>query len=411
MEPIFSRPRVQDGRKQVFRLGSWRQLRQSGYSFQNLSELFDEGVEAVWLSRSVYAYAADAHPLSDNHTDHLYICTDQESVEDRTVCICSVTAAEPTLEYQQVFQWIAQTPVDRLEMISTATRNNVFPSSAETLSSMLDFCRSHRKLSFIGFDFSPEQCHVLASFRGSVRFYGCTLGDSGRSIFETIGDNRGPQDLDLYMMAVDSIDSLSLQNALRTTTSLRTLGINVSLNQQFSRSLGQNQSLRELELHYSGTISENEWADIFAAVRVHPTLEKITFRGYIPRVDTTREARVARTRVIWDALQENTVLLEIHVHPSLIDEQFWDDQIGPRLKVNRYRPLVRQLVEESDGRLQRQLFGAATLQYEVNRNPSLMFLLLSNFHDLLSELNTDDEDTGRVSAGPGRASKRRRLTR
>lgn len=421
METCFSRPLVQDGLTHVHRLVSWEVLRSLGFSWDDLCRLARR-FRIVWLSRDVFVYSCDEHEDDVSQTLHNrggYACLFRLSVGKEkdgtnphpsdTVCVCSVTPEEePAREYQELFQLVGRKHAaelsvggsgdDRFEVDGEGGGDDDddpypryrLPISPETLGCLLDDSIDRNWLIFESVSFTEQQCQQLSESRGMIAVHACSFADEGRRICEAV---ERPQGLTAISIRYNTrIDARSLSNAVCNTSTLRFISASSvpGFFPQCLPGLKQNRCIQHLSVcpDSAARFTEKEWSDLFEAIQNHETLQYFKFRDKdASNLECTDSARAARTQVILEALRnDNRCLDEIILEPAnLVDRQIFDEQIQPHLTANRYRRRIQTLAEDPGGCNRLQLFSRALTQTEVNRNPSAMFMLLSGFHDLLSE--------------------------
>ena len=111
-------------------------------------------------------------------------------------------------------------------------------------------------------------------------------------------------------------------------------------------------------------ISARVWQVICKSLKKHTTLQVLEFHDHFPLVwdgewagADQRQCSLAFNAVA-EMVQENTMLHRVEVPRELRDEQLWTTRIQPCLDVNKVRPRVQELAENTDAALRRKAVGA-----------------------------------------------------
>jgi hypothetical protein len=81
-------------------------------------------------------------------------------------------------------------------------------------------------------------------------------------------------------------------------------------------------------------------------------------------------------------LNVNTTMKNITLHQDQRDENLWQNEIEPRLEINKFRPRI-VAVEKAQGTLRAPLFGRAL--HAVNDNDTFLYMMITGNVDLLGE--------------------------
>ena len=293
--------------------------------------------------------------------------------------------------------------------------------------------RKHsERVCFQNFAFAEDHCReALAKpwdpmWEGWIHFSRCSFHDRGCLIFEMVAKDTGPTTLDFGLM---EIDTASLRDALTRTKTLAELHMDrlVDLNvEHIGHGLKHNRSLFYLGFYMRGSYSEREnWFDnVMVPLQQHSKLaEVIFFVGSRPVSaegsnsaflaeeesevediennnvynevpadqeeidDGVSNSRVDRNgQVLLEMAKCNKLLWNLNVSDHVVDNDMWNDVIDPIRSANGWRNHAKELAQENDPSLRRGLLGKALVDRDVNRDPTAMFMFVSKFPDLLSQM-------------------------
>jgi hypothetical protein len=239
---------------------------------------------------------------------------------------------------------------------------------------------------------SEEACQALATIELQyLELRRCELADGGAALVESVREGRGPKGLGLCHSndeAFHPFDSserfVSFLNALRGNVYLERLDIS---NLRFSDGiLGElaaavleNEGLTHLGLD-DCSLDESCWGELLSAVSTHPSLRTLSLTHAALDFDRTKA-----TEAVADILLVNKRLEEIRIDGnrlSAFDSSAWDTLVTPRLECNIYRkrfPAIQKIRLPST----RAAVMARALAH-VNNKPWLVWMLISQNHDILS---------------------------
>jgi hypothetical protein len=234
-----------------------------------------------------------------------------------------------------------------------------------------------RELSLWYLIFDESHCRTLATASHDhlqVRLFNCSFANDGmNNVLQSLEQDQGPTELFQC-----SIDAGALASALRRNHRLKSLTMKQDQVEgnifAIAQALATNRGLEHLSL-CGQSISDHNWNIICYSLHAHLELKSLDlFRTQDAM--WTEKRRAARSRAVAAMLCSNTVLQEISLSPSELDEQLLKDVINPRLEMNRSLfESQRRAVQHAPCSLHAQLLGRAI--YTVRYNPNLVWMFLS----------------------------------
>ena len=266
-------------------------------------------------------------------------------------------------------------------------------------------------LRYVWFDRECSQALANSNPKG-LSLVDCTFADEGEALVESICVNKnGPKSLELeadtfqsmsvwkqFMIEVGHpnchLQRLSISNTGSGSIPLERVAADGDIlfatrfNEYLSKALETNQELKEL-LCYIGPNDRVSFDRLCSAIETHPSLTKIDLR---PDASESRrelflldddnnnasQQRKEYTQRIVQLIERNSMLEEIQFHEEIYDEDIWETKVGPRLTMNRYKKIF---YDYQSYRLIGPTF--ATTLGNINEDPSLIWMLLSNHPDKL----------------------------
>ena len=402
-----------NGYTEVYLVGNDKLL--IGYAFPDLVNLLEKhrvacmgedmdvflslDKQCVWNLQS-RGVAEELEDIDDDNVNSMEYCAafawwpEGESSAVEVFVYCVNPGEEPAEEFRKLSPLLANTSVTDKVGVRAAfvdkERLPHFVMAPATLRFFLDANEHHQVVNLGNAFLSEDDCQAVSSFRGQIHLWNCDLVDNGRSLFDAVANHNGPIGLALDHM---SFDVGSLLRAISCTRTLKSFflsqltdGIPEFNFGQLMQAVAQNNSLTSFGIAECcpSIISMSDWFDkVKVHLRRHPTLESLFFRKHASEEEGNEQQRRQRTRMLVDLLKTNTVLDDIDISQELLDEPIYHQEIISRLVANSFRPFVKSLLHESDDRLRGGVFGRAICHEEVRSNPTLMFMLLSQFPDLL----------------------------
>lgn len=410
--------------------GRFRELLASGPTFADFLALLQQH-GAVWILGNVFLCRPRDNDARLDGMHHLSMVTfhgsfrveyeghphTDEGWSEVLVCSCAGLPV-PTIEspFERVFELLAQEQAQRL----VVEQEVVSPVAPEAL--VLLFAQNHQCVSFTGFDFSSQaHCVTLASYRGDLSLKSCQLHDSGRSIFDRVARDQGPDRLTLHFggRSALQVDFASLRIALSQTKSLLSLALTRAPSAglpELVSGLADNKSLILFCCSPSERRDQGQWSELIESLRTHPTLEALLVLPSAEQsVDNFSQERVGIARAIADMLKVNKVLRQVIIKNPVVHvsepwagivEEILRKEIRPRLEDNLFRRRFKAIAAERNASFKRSLVFAALRHDKIRGNPSLLKRLLSTFHDVISQ-QFEDAEAARPVAGRTRKRKRK----
>jgi hypothetical protein len=355
------------------------------------------GSKIVWIGGSAYL---DSNLLGGfggilNYEHVLSVNADVESTERIHVDVYSTSVAEASTACHVVYRLLTASGARRVENDSTVNHGDrpFFPGGL-ALSQMIQQCPSLIHLSFKAFILGGEILRALGTGAGTnieIVLENCTTSLSRlTALLNFLRRNLGPTRL-LWC----DIPTELLAYALRGNNNVKILKIGSSVNEGDMRnlvqSLSQNQGLEELHFGQHAFCDEH-WSILCQSLARHPALERMDVTrtilifpdGNEPIVPLSETQKTRRTEMLLEMLKVNTVLHNIDLTLQDCNQQILNDEIRPRLLVNRYRPRVRELrgtTQGNDYSLRAKLLGRAL--HSVNQQPTILWMFLSSHKDHL----------------------------
>jgi hypothetical protein len=234
-----------------------------------------------------------------------------------------------------------------------------------------------------GFSFEEAHCRALANLERTdldIRFGACSLDaqDSEEKFIEWL--RHGQVVIALVWCNMKS----SILSALSGNSSIKMLMINADGECGWDqiRSLAQllpdNKGITELSL-ISLTdclISDEGWRLLFCSLWTHPRIHTVKLLHNGIESSLSAESTASRMHEVLQMLRRNSVVQTIDLSAELKDEEIYQNQIVPRLEMNRSCfEEQRRALKRADPCIRGQLLGRAL--HVVRYNPDLFFLFLS----------------------------------
>jgi hypothetical protein len=241
----------------------------------------------------------------------------------------------------------------------------------------------------------------------------CECEDGGAALVESVKEGSGPKGLRLApwngneLHPFDSPERLvSFMYALGGNTHLERLSLwNIrfrrSILQALAAALPGNKGLTCLEL-CSCDLEGDSWNKLLGALSTHPLLLALTFESISTSSDY---GPIARTKAVAGMLLFNEQVEEIRGDESTFDIAKWNMDVAPKLECNVYRK--RFLAIQKIGLASTRAAVVARALANVESKPSLVCLLLSQNHDILTSYLNEALRTGGdpVSTPPRKRSR------
>jgi hypothetical protein len=348
------------------------------------------GNQVVWIGENTFLDICEPHSRSfgtimdyDEDGHLLSINAEVESPDRIHAHIWANSVAQASTAIHLLFRLLTASGARMVEFDSTAVQDFelvLCPVSSLAISQLMQQCPSLTHLHFKSFILDEENVRALWAGAGTnieIVLEGCTAILSGiNALIESFRNNLGPTQLIRCDMPIELFT-----NGLVGNNSVKILKINPT--EQFDpplsendmrnlvQSLSQNQGLEELDFGEHALCDEN-WSLLCQSVARHPALE---------RMDVTRSGYL-RTEMLLEMLKVNTALHSITGMIRQCDRQILQNEISPRLLVNRYRPRVRALRTQTNANfLRAKLLGRAL--HSVNGHPTVLWMFLTSHKDHL----------------------------
>jgi hypothetical protein len=236
-----------------------------------------------------------------------------------------------------------------------------------------------------------ESCRALAAADlQNLEFPACELADGGAALIESVSEGRGPRGLRLGRGQFDSLERrISFINALRGNTYLEKLDLihivsGDGSSQALASALLENKGLVHFGLRFC-RLDDHCWSELMAAISTHLTLRTLNFRrisdvdGFFPSSSVeTRD----RTKAIANMLLVNKHIDEIPCFcEASFDRDDWDALVAPRVECNLYRKRLSPIPKIKALSTRAAVVGRALVR--VEKNPSLVWMVLSQNHDVI----------------------------
>jgi hypothetical protein len=358
------------------------------------------GSKIVWIGGSAYLDFCRIGGFGGilNYGRVLSVNADLESSGIIHVEVWAASIAQASTACQILYRLLTASGARMVENDSTVHHGFAgrpgCPFSGLALSQLIQQCPSLVHLALFGFTLNEEIVQALWAAAGTnveIVLDSCMTTLSGRNaLVESIRRNLGPIellhcDIPIALLADglrgnDSVKILKLHRDQRITEGdMRNL----------VQSLSQNQGLEELHFKEHAFSDEN-WRVLCQSIARHPALERMDASSTIYRSPDGNEILVPfsdtqktrRTEMLVEMLKVNTVLHDITLMTQDYDQKIFHDEIRPRLLVNRYRPLVREIrTQDNDNSLRAKLLGWAL--HSVNTKPTILWMFLSSHKEHL----------------------------
>jgi hypothetical protein len=257
--------------------------------------------------------------------------------------------------------------------------------SGPILSHFLRVSPRLRALQFADIDFEEEHCHALATLERTdleISFWFCTLDTKdaeavfidwlrhGQVVTEVIGCTMKSSNIMSALSGNSSVHSLSYDlDSCRFEDNIH----------QLAQALPGNKGLVNLRLSWSShyrRMTDERWRLISRSLWTHPRIEFLSLNFNICVDTLSFESKTRRMHALLQMVQCNTVLQTIYVPDTMRVHQIYQNDILPRLEMNRsYFEQQRRAIKRSDPSIRGQLLGRAL--YVVRYNPNLIFHFLS----------------------------------
>jgi hypothetical protein len=247
-----------------------------------------------------------------------------------------------------------------------------------------------------------ESCRALAAADlQNLELPVCQLVDGGAALVESVREGRGPRELTIGRQSFDSPKRfVSFINALRGNTYLQRLDLSTLSSgdgspQALASSLLENKGLVHFGLDRCD-LGDHCWSELMAATSMHPTLRALNFRG-IRNVDglPSSLSKRDRTKAIANMLLVNKHIDEIPFCCTIgsFDREDWDALVAPRVECNLYRKRFVTIPKIQDPSTRAAVVARALAR--VERNPSLIWMVLSQSHDVVCSYLLNEDVTSR----------------
>ena len=199
-----------------------------------------------------------------------------------------------------------------------------------------------------------DECHcrsLTAKHREGLEVLAlsnCGLTEAGeRLLLDGIRHNRGPSSL-----VSCNINNRLLADALRGNKSVKRLEHKADSDSNLHvllLALGENPGLVELVLS-GNQIKDESWSIMCQSLANHPALETLGLCSTASHDDTSislgfeqhmsNVRKTHRTKSLVEMMKVNTVIKYIQLYDRDHDTRIWEDEIQPRLKINKHRPRI-----------------------------------------------------------------------
>jgi hypothetical protein len=249
-----------------------------------------------------------------------------------------------------------------------------------------------------------ESCRAVATADLQIiELDSCELEDGGAALVEAVREGRGPRALCLEWEIFDSTERfLSFINALRGNTYLQGLDLSdvyysEGSPQALASALLENKGLVHFGLHHS-RLDDHCWSELMAAISTHPTLRTLDFRliHSTDGRDMISSSKLDRTKAVVDMLLVNEHIDEISFCCEVsFDRDNWNALVTPRLECNLYRKRFVTIPKIEALSIRAAVIAAALAR--VERKPSLIWMILSQNHDVVCSYLDEARDDYSVS--------------
>jgi hypothetical protein len=259
-----------------------------------------------------------------------------------------------------------------------------------------------------------ESCRALAAADlQNLELFTCRTADEGATLVESGGEGSGPRALSLERGLFDSLERfISFINVLPVNTYLQRLDLSCNFTGEcFPKALITCALLENKRLVHFGLLQcrldVHCWSELMATIYTHPTVRTLKFRDIhnVDEISPSSSTKRDRTKAVVDMLLVNKYIDEI---PFFCEASFdwddWDALVAPRVECNLYRKRISPIQKIKALSTRAAVVGRALAR--VEKNPSLVWMILSQNHDVIrSYLLNEARD---ISASVPLRSKRRR---
>jgi hypothetical protein len=238
---------------------------------------------------------------------------------------------------------------------------------------------------------SEESCSSLAAAElQDLKLLRCGLADGGAALVESVREGRGPRGLTIRPRLFDSPERfISFIHALRGNTYLQRLDLsnddyNEGSPQALASALLENKGLVHFGLD-GCKLEDHCWSDLMVAISTHPTLRTLKFRDirHVDGQSSSPYTKWARTQAVADMLLLNKHIDDIPFdYVGTFDRDDWNALVAPRVECNLYwkRCAAIQKIKAPPTRAA----VVAQALARVEKKPSLVWMVLSQSHDVIS---------------------------
>ena len=134
-------------------------------------------------------------------------------------------------------------------------------------------------------------------------------------------------------------------------------------------------------------MNDDCWTGLLKAIAAHPSLLTLTFEdidweGY-NGPEAHKPAKLERTKNVAHMLLANERIEEMRFDGFTFDHNLWDSLVAPRIEINLFRKRFVPLV--TIGEPSTRAAVVAKVLSRVAQTPSLLYMVLSQNHDVLVE--------------------------
>jgi hypothetical protein len=368
---------------------------------------FCEG-RIIWLTPDVFITVEESYAATGFDIDYQYLFAVKDVftswIDAKDFKIYSKSTAHATAIFDGIFRLLATSDAASLRLSchdgnslvaspnnSESSRLFLFPVPGHVLSRYLISQQSDTSLKTLRLeDMTLDTDHCIALETNDridldIELSNCKLTDDGTQAFlESQRRNKGPEKLLNCKM-----DVAVLAEAVRGNRSLKSLKPCGELDhdqlspedfETLAQALRENEGLVTLDISGQPILSES-WHIILKSIQNHPSLQVLDLHLTPSSRRMSAAIKTERMLAIVEMLQENTVILTIHMLLHECDKQVLQDSINPRLQLNLYRLRIRAIKELAPGVLRSKLVGCAL--GKVSQNVNLLWLILRENADTL----------------------------